>query len=342
MRFVAGFAVCLALLPLVSHAQWWDSTTPGGVGTKPAPSAYTREDMARLRMTTAMALAGGEFAKLERMHDEFLRDRLRATDGQWLLEAFQAGIEGQFRGPEADTERYLRDWAAAIPGSTLLPAVKAMRWHRLAWNARGGGFASAVPEEAFQIFRERLDKAAAALGESPNAGKASPLWYSAALSVAASRGASSAAVDALFDEAVARFPTYHRLHYTRVNFLMPEWGGSLETVDAFVEKSVKLTAATEGEAFYAWVYIGVAQGVRGNFLESTRATWPKMKKAFADMVARYPDPYNRNLFATFACRVRDRETTARLLAELGAAAKLGAYSPGITTEGCQRFALEKA
>ena len=67
-----------------------------------------------------------------------------------------------------------------------------------------------------------------------------------------------------------------------------------------------------------------------------------MRKAFEDLVARHPDPWNKNVFATFACRARDKETSGRLLAELGASASLGAWSPGITTESCRRFALHSA
>lgn len=64
-----------------------------------------------------------------------------------------------------------------------------------------------------------------------------------------------------------------------------------------------------------------------------------MKRAFDDMVARHPDNWNRNVYATFACRARDKETTARLLAELGDKAQLGAWSSGISTESCRRFVV---
>jgi len=79
-----------------------------------------------------------------------------------------------------------------------------------------------------------------------------------------------------------------------------------------------------------------------DLFNDSEVSWPKLKKAFEDLNARYPDEWNKNLFATFACRARDKETTGRLLVELGTKAKLGAYSNGITTEGCRRFASTPA
>jgi hypothetical protein len=127
-----------------------------------------------------------------------------------------------------------------------------------------------------------------------------------------------------------------------VNYLRPQWGGSYEAVDRFVEAAVARTRATEGESFYAWIYLDIAPKVHGDLFRETLATWPKMKKAFEDLVARHPDPYNRNAFASVACLARDRETTARLLTLLGKAAELGRWFDGVTTESCQRFALTGA
>jgi hypothetical protein len=95
-----------------------------------------------------------------------------------------------------------------------------------------------------------------------------------------------------------------------VNYLRPQWGGSYEAVDRFVEAAVARTRATQGESFYAWIYLDIAPKVRGDLFRETLATWPKMKKSFEDLVARHPDPYNRNAFASVACLARDRDDGA--------------------------------
>ena len=97
------------------------------------------------------------------------------------------------------------------------------------------------------------------------------------------------------------------------------------------------TASAEGQAMYVWLYMDLAaKNCCGP--EDTSASWPRLKAAFDDLVARHPDTLNKNYYGTYACRARDRKTTGRLLQELGSAASFWAVS-GITAEGCRRFAF---
>ena len=194
-------------------------------------------------------------------------------------------------------------------------------------------------------IRDRLNKATQALESSQEVGKESPIWYWVALIVAGSSGRSAAEQDALFEQAVKRFPSYQPLYYTRMNYLLPQWGGSYDAVERFVRASVARTSEKEGSAFYAWLYVDLGNGRKnlgGDLFAVTKVSWPSMKKGFEDLVERYPADSNKNLFATYACRARDKETTGRLLTELGEKAKLGFAAQGISTESCRMFALTPA
>lgn len=327
-----------------AHAQWWnpsDPTPPARWGTEFAPKVkYTRQTVDAAHGAIHDAFWNREdFQKIERMYEEFMRDGIRATDGTWMVEPVAKFSADLGLSDTPITRGVLARWAQKFPQSKLLPLVDAAKLQGQAWAARGNDFASAVPGEGMQIFRERLLLAAKALQAAEPQGKESPIWYWVALTVAGSSGQPRPAFDALFKEGVTRFPYYQPLYRARMNFLLPQWGGSFDEVDRFIAQAVERTSQKEGDAFYAWLYMDVSIKLDGDLFKDTRATWPKMKKGFEDMVARYPDTWNRNLFATFACRVRDKETTARLLTELGAEAKLGMYSPGVTTESCRRFAL---
>lgn len=340
-------ALVLAVLPVVAWGQWWNTTRPPPprTGNFPVPAAatkveYTREIFLAAGSSTSAFLANEKFADLERMYAEFLSGGLRAKEGSWMVEAVQGGLDGVYSSWD---DTYVKGmhakWAAAVPDSKLRPLAEAIRWQRRAWDARGGRGASEVPGESFRLFRTRLETASKALADAEPDGHQSPLWYWVALIVAGSSGLPAPQFDALYEEAAKHFPTYHTIHYTRMNYLLPQWGGSYEAVDRFVNGVVERTAATEGQAMYAWLYIDVARKHNGDFFGETRVSWPKMKKGFEDMVERHPDAWNRNLFATFACRARDKETTARLITELGPAARLGAWSPGFATDSCRRFAF---
>lgn len=345
MRFLisAGTFALIAAWALPATAQWWnpgDRTPPKLWGTPEAPKVtYTRLTVDYAATAANAAFWNDDFAKLDRMYDEFLRDGVRATDGTWLVESIGRAIANLDSANEDLVKKAFARWAVQSPQSKLRPVAEAVLWQARAWAARGGGYASSVPGESARIFQERLARATQALKDAEPEGKQSPLWYWVALIVAGSSGQPAAQFDGLFREAVDRFPLYQPLYYTRMNYLLPQWGGSYKAVDAFIRQSVDRTAEKEGDSFYAWLYLDVVRKHDGDVFTDTLATWPAMKKAFEDMVARHPDAWNKNVFATFACRVRDQETTARLLGELGTNARLGAWSPGVTTESCKRFAL---
>lgn len=342
VRILASHAVVLATLfsAWPAHAQWWnlnDHRPPKFWHMQPPPKIeYTHRTVRDAASSANAAFWNDDFAKLDRMYDEMLQGNVRAADGTSMLQPFQEVFEQAGSSPVFD--KTMERWAQASPDSRLRPLAQAVRWEGDAWRARGGSYSSQVPGESMQLFTERLARAAKALAHAEPEGRNSPIWYWVALIVAGSSGRPDAQFDALFAEAAGRFPYYQPLYYTRVNYLLPQWGGSFEAVDKFVNDSVARTSAGEGEAFYAWLYMDIAPKVRGDLFETTLASWPRMKKGFEDMLAHHPDVWNKNLYATWACRARDKETTARLLVELGDRAKLGAASEGITTESCRRFA----
>jgi len=339
-----------AVASVGAQAQWWnpaDMTPPYLRGTPQAakvPLTPVLYNVARQQANAAFW--NQDFKKLDRMYDEFMRDGARSTDGTWMVEAIQETFQGVFvMADEGMIQRYMASWEKSAPESKLRPVLEAMLWEELAWKARGNEARSMVERESANVFRDRLKKATQALEASQDLGKDSPIWYWVALIVAGSSGRSAAEQDALFEQAVKRFPSYQPLYYTRMNYLLPQWGGSYDAVERFVRASVARTSETEGSALYAWLYVDLGNGRKnlgGDLFEVTRVSWPAMKKGFEDLVARYPAEDNKNLFATYACRARDKETTGRLLAELGAKAKLGAAAQGISTESCRLFALTPA
>jgi hypothetical protein len=51
--------------------------------------------------------------------------------------------------------------------------------------------------------------------------------------------------------------------------------------------------------------------------ELTPADWKKMKAGFDDIVKRYPDDWNYNHYAWFACVARDAATTKQAFEKVG-------------------------
>lgn len=339
---VVSIAVVVFLMPTQTNAQWWNPSDPMPEKQRNPeaanPFTYTRESLNAASMVIQMSLEAGNWGKLETMHNDFLKRKSRATDGTWMVESFQWGFDAWFASRDMERcDRLFRDWKDKMPESRLRPLAEAAMWQRQAWSARGGRFASTVPGESQQIFRERLKLAQTALDNNPDGAVYSPIWHWVALIVAGSTGQPKAEFEKLFDQAVAKFPAYQSLYFTRANYLLPQWGGNFKALDNFIRASAAATAATEGAALYAWLYVDASRKLDADLFSATQISWPMMKQSFEDMTGRFPDAWNKNLFATFACRARDRETTKKLLNELGPKAQLGIWSSGVSTESCRRL-----
>jgi hypothetical protein len=341
MKRFAQFIVIVAHVGYAgfANAQWWkpNNTVPAA-----QPVTYTRETVADAKNAIEAAFRSGDFDKIDKMHAEFSQMNHRANDGTWMIQSFEWAFDALFyvQNVEANQKKF-DEWKAKVPDSKFRDVAQAAMWQRHAWSVRGGQVGSRVPDEAMEIFKEWMGNATKSLNAAGESGKSSPIWHWVALIVAGSSGQSDAEMDLIFKEATRRFPTYQPLYYTRMNYLLPQWGGNYAAVDKFILSSQRFTEKYDGRSFYAWLYLYIAKWQKADFFVDTKVTWPLLKAGFEDLVKRYPDNMNLNLFGTFACRARDRETTARVLQQLGANARLGFYSPGISVESCTRMISEK-
>lgn len=92
---------------------------------------------------------------------------------------------------------------------------------------------------------------------------------------------------------------------------------SVESVDRFARFAVDKTKERFGNALYARIYWAAYSGYVGRLVESGRLDWPLMKSGFDDMLERYPDTWNMNAYARFACMARDGQTLAQVLRRIG-------------------------
>lgn len=331
-------------LALAANAQWWGPNPPPRNSIDALNGAkvvYTAAHNEQASMAIQAALDARDFAKLDRMHDEFLRLEQAGGNGKRLLESFELAID--LWAPNRDVkqlESLFSEWKNAAADSRLRMAAEARMWYALAWKARGSGYSSGVSPEAMRMFESHLARAVQLLRSTEPQAQASPVWYSTTLAVAGSLQQPSGVLDGVFEEGARLFPLHLPLYRTRLNYLLPQWGGNYDRVDAFIRAAVMRTQATEGTTFYLDLYKKVRRSYAGPaFFRDTRASWQLMKHAFEDQLSGDRDEDLTNEFATFACMASDRETTASLLAELGPRANLGVGTQDISTDGCRDFAM---
>ena len=337
---------CLALC--ASHlavAQWWDPGAPSRRQPwepRDKPFVYQRADIPRASHQIQLALRAGDIAKIEKMHDEFLALQQAGGNGRWMMQSVGLAFDIALPSIAEDPAR-LRSFLAGLkerfPDSRLRPSIEAAAWMASAWNHRGHGYASTVSPEAMKLFREDHARALKALKDGEARGKASPLWFQAAMSIAGVTGQPPAVLDAIFKEGAGRFPLDLRLYDTRLNFLLPQWGVTYGRVDYFIRDAVLRTQATEGTSLYAVLYYRVRRDRQEkDFFGGTKASWPLMRHAFEDGIALDGDDGWLNVYGTFACIAEDHVTLRRLATRLGERADFGAGLQGVSPEVCAEMA----
>jgi hypothetical protein len=76
-----------------------------------------------------------------------------------------------------------------------------------------------------------------------------------------------------------------------------------------------------------------------SMFKNGQADWPRMKAGFEQMMKEYPDAWNTNNFAKFACIAKDHETLSALIPKIGDAPIAEAWEDNVNIyRGCQKWA----
>jgi len=263
------------------------------------------------------AIVRNDFERVEEALTYYAKTKERMDDGRWLLSFVRAGIESSIDGSNLDRTFFrIADWKKKVPGSVGAVFYEFAYWNHYAWNARGGGYASTVTEEGWKLFRERLLKAEAALTGSKTYASENPEWYVLYLRCALVLDWTLEERVRLFAEAVKREPYYYETYFAMVQGFSPKWGGDYALVAKLADEAIRATQKEDGTSMYARIYWNLSQneGIDVDIFKDAGASWPRMKKGFEELQARYPDVYRMsNVFAAFACRARDKEAFLKLL-----------------------------
>lgn len=127
-----------------------------------------------------------------------------------------------------------------------------------------------------------------------------------------------AVYEANFLEGINAFPNYYPLYFAATSNYAPHWHGSFEIVKSFANFSVEHTKDTDGGGLYTRIYWSLSQSLRSDrrLSSKTLIDWEKMKTGMQDILAQYPDDWNIQNFAYFACYRADLRTAAALFEQM--------------------------
>jgi hypothetical protein len=200
-----------------------------------------------------------DFAGLDALAADFRTTKARFTKGGgWKIHSFYLLTAA----PESYTEkgwtsliRFLKAWKDAT-GSIAARSSLAKAYIDYAWLARGSGFVKDVPPEAWPIFQERMELAAAEVLEAMGSKEKCYGYFEVLLRMGRGGGMDRAQFDQAFAQAIDYDRSYQYFYTEKAQYLMPRWHGRPGELADFANEVWDTLGEIEGPKIY---YLIVAE-----------------------------------------------------------------------------------
>ena len=307
--------------------------------------AYELQDRRELSEKSAALLQGEQFAQLETLADELRQKKSRTASGVWQLTSFYAGIQTAVNAKPDEAERWqaaerlVEKWLSGYSGQPTPHLAYAQLLMNHGWRIRGDGYASTVKPENWRPFHEYVEKARVYLEDHKSVASRDPHWYVMMAEIARVQSWPEADFRKMLLEGLELEPYFYQTYFAAIDYYAPKWGGSAAAIEAFAKESLERTKDVEGFGMYARIYWYASQTqYNRNLFSRSLVDWPTMKKGIDDVLRRYPDGWNLNNFAKFACLAKDKAKTAELLARVHTDFVPEAWWPGPLFRRCWDWA----
>ena len=303
------------------------------------------EDRIEINREVDRMLQQNDFAGLEAMAVEFRDSDERTSSGLQKLNLYYFGIDASVK----QQLRYLTSWETisgradawveAYPTSPTAAISKAIMLSRHAWHIRGGGYQKSVGPNDWEPFYYWLAQADAVLVDAKDYAAVDPFWYTHRANILTQQGVDPEVFVPFVREGFERHPTFYQLYFSAVDYLTPKWYGDAGKIEAFANDAVEYTQSLEGSGLYARIYWYASQTQYDVYLfTESDVVWAKMRRGISDVLAQYPDQWNIQNFALFACIADDVEMTRSLLDKMDGPPIMAAWRNNEILDYCRALA----
>ena len=265
--------------------------------------------------------SAGDFASIESLANAARERRLRTRSGLWVNGLVLGGIQDAANPRVAKDdaawdalEAAARQWIERYPHSVTAKIALADITYERAWLYRGGGYASTVSEPRFEAFYKQIAKAKRYALEIRAEAEGDPNWHLRMLAILrVERGGQPEEFERMFQRAIKAFPDYYPIYFEAVTYYLPKWHGDLFEIERFVRGVMQGRDERTGKMLYARIYWYVSQhDFKADLFRRSAVNWADMRDGFEAIVAEFPDAWNYNNYARFACLQHDRTTMHRV------------------------------
>ncbi len=307
---VSGFLLLSSGLCMSGCGIPWDARhnapnaiNPGGPGADSAlnlPIKIVQSDIEKkvdaIQKNAYGLLLRKQYAQIEKQAAQMRRSRAILPDGRWELTYFYRGLA--FLPDSASDAEWvtwrdnIQSWVKHSPQSITARVALIRVLQDGAHRARGGGWASEVQNDQWQVVRERVALAEQAIKDSYAMRTQCPGWFAAAQGLALLTDWDRQQYDQFADEGIRLFPAYHDLHFTRVLYLLPRWNGDEGEWQQYVNRVADQIGGRAGDVFYARVFWSLQSvGSLGKFHEDPQLSWARVDKGYKTLMQRYPKSF---------------------------------------------------
>lgn len=266
-----------------------------------------------------------KFDELDQIAHRLRTEKSEFTNGNCQLNHFYYSLGERWSGYTPSKEEWLfgvlQEWIEEKPESITPRIVMARAYVNFAWHARGGDWARDVPEYAWDIFREKLQKAWEVMTEADKLQEKDPELYRMFLRAGMGLGRDDEEMNELFDKGVGVGKWYYPLYTQRAVALLPRWGGRAGELQAFASRSAESIGGSDGELLYTRIVANIVTMFHNlgpdRFIE-LGFSYPRAKQGHIDMLEKYPDAkYYLNTYCLLASIYQDKETARELFERIG-------------------------
>ena len=264
-------------------------------------------------------LIAEKFDDLDRMADEYRRERSRLPGGEWRLRVFYTALDApQMTDKDSiDHLAHLEHWMKARPESITARVAYSTSLHRWAWVARGNGEVNTVTPEGWRLFNERINLSAQTLIAATNLHTMCPQWFSEVMTVGLAQNWDEKKIKDVFERGIQFERDYYYLYRQYANYLLPKWDGAPGDSSKFAKNSADKLGGEAGDIVYYQIATVLISRHNNNY-PVKQMDWARIQRGYAAITTQYGGTKKlQNELAFMAWKYRDQKVAKEQLATIG-------------------------
>lgn len=260
-----------------------------------------------------------KFDDLDRMAEQYRRDKSRLPGGDWRLHVFYVALDAPQLSDQDSREHlaHLERWMQQRPASITARVALATSLSRWAWVARGTGYASTVSAERWRLFKERIKQSETVLEEAGKLSATCPQWYSELMKVGLAQNWDDARMKEVFEQGVQAEPDYFYLYRQYANYLLPKWDGHPGDASAFAKTSADRLGGDAGDMLYFQIATVLIRHGDDSF-PVHEMNWERIQHGYRALSTQYGTSKRTvNQLAFMAYRFKDAPVARQQFASIG-------------------------